>query len=123
MFKEYPCKRRFAVLADMLELGDQARAAHEELGRLVARSNIDLLMTYGELARRTATVAAAKGVRTIHANNYEEIAGFLAKAAQPGDAVLFKGSRAMALENAVERMKELQDAAAAAQDGPKENGD
>ena len=29
----------------------------------------------------------------------------------------------MALENAVERMKELQDAAAAAQDGPKENGD
>ena len=55
-------------------------------------------MTYGELARRTATVAAAKGVRTIHANNYEEIAGFLAKAAQPGDAVLFKGSRAMALE-------------------------
>ena len=123
MFKEYPCKRRFAVLADMLELGDQARAAHEELGRLVARSNIDLLMTYGELARRTATVAAAKGVRTIHANNYEEIAGFLAKAAQPGDAVLFKGSRAMALENAVERMKELQDAAAAAQDSPKENGD
>ena len=123
MFKEYPCKRRFAVLADMLELGDQARAAHEELGRLVARSNIDLLMTYGELARRTATVAAAKGVRTIHANNYEEVAGFLAKAAQPGDAVLFKGSRAMALENAVERMKELQDAAAAAQDGPKENGD
>ena len=123
MFKDYPCKRRFAVLADMLELGDQARAAHEELGRLVARSNIDLLMTYGELARRTATVAAAKGVRTIHANNYEEIAGFLAKAAQPGDAVLFKGSRAMALENAVERMKELQDAAAAAQDSPKENGD
>ena len=117
MFKDYPCKRRFAVLADMLELGDEARAAHEEVGRLVAQSGIDVLITYGELARRTATVAAAKGVRTIHANNYDEIGEFLAKAARPGDAVLFKGSRAMALENAVEKMRERQDAAAEQAEG------
>ena len=117
MFKDYPCKRRFAVLADMLELGDEARAAHEEVGRLVAQSGIDVLITYGELARRTATVAAAKGVRTIHAHNYDEIGEFLAKAARPGDAVLFKGSRAMALENAVEKMRERQDAAAEQAEG------
>ena len=114
MFKDYPCKRRFAVLADMLELGDEGRAEHEALGRLVAQSGVDVLITYGELARRTATVAAAKGVRTIHAHNYEEIAGFLAKAACPGDAILFKGSRLMALENAVEQLRALQDAAALA---------
>ena len=120
MFKEYPCKRRFAVLADMLELGEHGREAHEELGRLVAQSNIDVLITYGDLARRTATVAAAKGVRTIHANNYDEIAGFLARAAAPGDAVLFKGSRGMALENAIEKLSALQDAEARAES---ENGD
>ena len=114
MFKDYPCKRRFAVLADMLELGDEARTEHEELGRLVAQSAVDVLITYGELAHRTATVAAAKGVRTIHAHNYDEIAGFLAKATAPGDAVLFKGSRAMALENAVERLQALKDAEALA---------
>ena len=114
MFRDYPCKRRFAVLADMLELGDESRAAHEEVGRLVAQSGVDVLITYGDLAHRTATVAAAKGVRTIHAHNYEEIAGFLAKAACPGDAILFKGSRLMALENAVEQLRALQDAAALA---------
>lgn len=114
MFQDYPCKRRFAVLADMLELGDEARTEHEELGRLVAQSGIDCLITYGELAHRTATVAAAKGVRTIHAHNYGEIAGFLAKITAPGDAVLFKGSRAMALENAVEQMRALKDAEALA---------
>ena len=114
MFKDYPCKRRFAVLADMLELGDEARTEHEELGRLVARSGIDCLITYGELAHRTATVAAAKGVRTIHAHSYEEIAGFLAKITVPGDAVLFKGSRAMALENAVQQLQALKDAEAIA---------
>ncbi len=112
MFRDYPCKRRFAVLADMLELGDEARAEHEALGRLVANSRIDVLITYGQLARRTATVAAAKGVRTIHAHDYAEIAAFLAKVAAPGDAVLFKGSRAMALENAVTQLCALRDAAA-----------
>ena len=29
MFKDFPCKRRFALLGDMLELGDISRAAHE----------------------------------------------------------------------------------------------
>ena len=99
----------------MLELGDQGRAAHEDLGRLVAQSGIDVLVTYGELAHRTATVAAAKGVRTVHANNYDEIAGLLAKAAGPGDAILFKGSRGMALEHAIDKLCALQDAAAKAE--------
>ena len=36
MFKEYPCKRRFALLGDMLELGDLSREAHEEVGRQAA---------------------------------------------------------------------------------------
>ena len=29
MFKDFPCKRRFALLGDMLELGDLSREAHE----------------------------------------------------------------------------------------------
>ena len=78
----------------------------------MAQSGIDCLITYGELAHRTATVAAAKGVRTIHAHSYEEIAGFLAKITV--DAVLFKGSRAMALENAVQQLQALKDAEAIA---------
>ena len=41
MFREYPCKRRFALLGDMLELGDLSREAHEEVGRQAAESGID----------------------------------------------------------------------------------
>ena len=63
MFKEYPCKRRFALLGDMLELGELSREAHEELGRLAAESDLYCLVTYGENAKRTAVVAAAKGSR------------------------------------------------------------
>jgi UDP-N-acetylmuramyl pentapeptide synthase len=66
MFKEFPCKRRFALLGDMLELGDLSREAHEELGRLAAESDLYCLVTYGEQAKRTAVVAAAKGQKTLH---------------------------------------------------------
>ena len=33
MFREYPCKRRFALLGDMLELGEMSGPAHAEAGR------------------------------------------------------------------------------------------
>ena len=98
MFREFPCKRRFALLGDMLELGDTSRAAHEEVGRIAADSGLYCLVTYGEQARRTAIVAAAKGLKTLHADNYRQAADFLLKRIEPGDALLVKASRAMELE-------------------------
>ena len=111
MFKEFPCKRRFALLGDMLELGDLSRSAHEELGCLAAESNLYALVTYGENAKRTAVVAAAKGVKTMHADNYREAADALLNRMEPGDALLVKASRGMALEKVLEIFyKEQKDA-------------
>ena len=102
MFKEFPCKRRFALLGDMLELGELSREAHEELGRQAAESGLYCLITYGEQAKRTAVVAAAKGVKTIHAGSYREAADSLLKRMEPGDALLVKASHGMALEKVLE---------------------
>jgi UDP-N-acetylmuramoyl-tripeptide--D-alanyl-D-alanine ligase len=102
MFREYPCKRRIALLGDMLELGDISREAHEELGKLAANSDLYALITYGEQAHRTAITAAAKGLKTVHAANYREAADALLHGVQPGDAILVKASRGMALEKALE---------------------
>ena len=46
--------------------------------------------------------AAAKGQKTLHANNYREAADALLNRIQPGDALLVKASRGMALEKALE---------------------
>ena len=102
MFKDFPCKRRFALLGDMLELGELSREAHEELGRLAAESGLYCLITYGEQAKRTAVVAAAKGVETLHADSYREAADALLSRVQPGDAVLVKASHGMALEKVLD---------------------
>lgn len=102
MFRTYPCKRRFALLGDMLELGEISREAHEELGRLAADSGLYCLVTYGEQAHRTAITAAARGLKTLYAHNHRQAAEALIDRVQPGDAILVKASRGMALEKALE---------------------
>ena len=47
MFKEYPCKRRFALLGDMLELGEISPEAHETVGKQAAEYGVDFLVAYG----------------------------------------------------------------------------
>ena len=42
--------KRVAVLADMLELGENSPAYHEEVGKYVASKGIDELVLFGELS-------------------------------------------------------------------------
>ena len=102
MFKKYPCRRRFALLGDMLELGAVSEQAHADVGAQVAADDIYCLITLGSAARRIAITAAAKGQKTIHANSHREAADALLSRVQPGDAVLVKASRAIALEKALQ---------------------
>ena len=91
-----------AVSHQTVQVALSGQTAHEELGRLAAESDLYCLVTYGENAKRTAVVAAAKGVKTLHANNYREAADALLNRIEPGDALLVKASRGMALEKVLE---------------------
>ena len=102
MFREYPAKKRYALLGDMLELGEISPAAHEEAGRQAAAAGLELLVCYGEEARRTADAAAKAGIHAVHADSYRVAADLLLAEMQPGDALLVKASRGMALEKALE---------------------
>ena len=102
MFREYPCKRRFALLGDMLELGEISPEAHETVGKQAAEYGVDFLVAYGPEAKRTAQTAAAAGVEARHVDTYREAAELLLARMQPGDALLVKASRGMALEKVLE---------------------
>ena len=102
MFREYPCKRRFALLGDMLELGEMSASAHEELGRQAAGAGLTALVTYGPEAARTAEAAKAAGLAdVVHAGDYQQAADALLARMKAGDALLVKASRGMALEKAL----------------------
>lgn len=95
------CKRKIAVLGDMLELGDYSGNAHKELGVLAA-AKADVLYTYGELAQLAAVEAKKHGCKETRSFlSKRELSEHLAKTVQKGDAVLFKASRSMRLEDII----------------------
>jgi UDP-N-acetylmuramoyl-tripeptide--D-alanyl-D-alanine ligase len=88
-------RRRVAVLGEMAELGDGARAYHEEIGALVRELGIEHVIAVGGLARAYGGewVADAEGA-----------AERLRAALQPRDVVLVKGSRSVGLEVVAENL-------------------
>lgn len=90
--------RRIAVLGDMRELGALSDDAHDEAGRDAARS-ADALVAVGELAVRMARAARGAGMPEVHeAADAAEALILVRRLARPGDTVLVKGSRALALD-------------------------
>jgi UDP-N-acetylmuramoyl-tripeptide--D-alanyl-D-alanine ligase len=99
--------RRTAVLGDMLELGDEAEAAHDEVGRHLASHGYALVVGVGPLASRAARTAGRQGVPEIReAGDAAEAAALVQELVRPGDAVLVKGSRAVGLEGVVKTLEE-----------------
>jgi len=99
VLQSVPCEgRRIAVLGDMLELGDYARRAHFECGEYVAQSSVDLLMAFGPCSCFYIEGAGEK-VESYHFFDKHVLAETLAQKLEKGDAVLFKGSRGMKLED------------------------
>lgn len=94
--------RRIAVVSDMLELGDIAAAAHEETGRYIASLGISMLFGFGELTQKLVNAAKASGMRSAYCYfDKERMLVALKDNIRPGDAVWFKASRGMRLEEAV----------------------
>lgn len=93
-------KRKIAVLADMLELGDMAKGLHFEVGAFAASMDVDVLITVGGLAKFIAEGAdsAKRNMSTYSFLSNEEAFACLKSLIQPGDCILVKGSRGMHME-------------------------
>jgi UDP-N-acetylmuramoyl-tripeptide--D-alanyl-D-alanine ligase len=98
--------RRIAVLGEMLELGDSAGELHRQVGRYAAECGIDLLIGVRGAARDMVEGAVSAGLPASAAwffENPEEAGDFARAEARSGDSVLFKGSRGVRVERALER--------------------
>ncbi len=102
MFASYPCHHRIALFADMLELGQFSDAAHQMVGALAADSGLHYLITYGQAGKQIAAAARAAGLESVSVESHRAAADLLQSVVQAGDAILVKGSRSMALEQALQ---------------------
>ncbi len=96
---------RWAVLGEMLELGDGSRDEHDRLGRLAVRLDIARLLAVGEGARPIHMGAAHEGSwgdESAWVPDVDTAIGLLAEQVRPGDVVLVKASRAGGLERIAE---------------------
>ncbi len=94
--------RRIAVLGGMAELGPDAAAEHERLGRDAAAAGVDLVVAVGPDAIGIADGAAAAGRRageeSVHVPDRAAARELLSEVLRPGDVVLVKASRSYGLE-------------------------
>ncbi|HEV7648177.1 MAG TPA: UDP-N-acetylmuramoyl-tripeptide--D-alanyl-D-alanine ligase [Actinophytocola sp.] len=93
-------RRTWAVLGVMGELGDEGAVAHEQIGRLAMRLNIDRLVAVDEQAggiQHGARLEGVKGEEPVLVPDVEAAIALLNAELRPGDVVLVKASKVAAL--------------------------
>ena len=99
--------RKIAMLGDMLELGDHSKTAHEEIGQLLGEERYDMVFTFGDMMKVTASVAKQAGVPYVYVGkSHLDIANTYHDVKQEGDVILVKGSRGLKMERIIEDFKE-----------------
>jgi UDP-N-acetylmuramoyl-tripeptide--D-alanyl-D-alanine ligase len=94
-----------AVVGDMLELGSASRRLHRELGGTLAQAGIAKVLAVGDHADDVARGARRGGLSSaaVHrAADAEEGLRIARTLLRPGETVLLKGSRGVALERIFE---------------------
>ena len=91
--------RRVAILADMLELGDESRALHEALAKPLLASPPAVLILYGKgmeaLSRALTASEGGAAMDILLAEDACEATGRALERIRDGDLVLVKGSNGM----------------------------
>ncbi len=103
-----PGRRRVAVLGDMLELGPTGKALHRERGRALG-GRVDVVVCVGPLAQEILAGAREAGVPLAALHQFSdarEAASEVPALVRPGDTLLVKASRGVALEAVVDALAE-----------------
>ena len=97
------------VLGDLLELGDDASSFHRHLGEEIAESSVFARMwTVGKESRHAAESATVHGLEAdaVSVSESDRLMRDLCQELRPGDGVLFKASRGLALDVVARGLRE-----------------
>ena len=99
-------RRGILIIGDMLELGQHSESMHRMIGALIARSKIARVYATGTFAEAVAAGARDEDMDSgnIMIGSKDEIFQHVTVWLGPGDWVLVKGSRSMAMETIVAKL-------------------
>lgn len=98
---------KYAILGDMLEIGNYTEVGHREIGKLIANSDIDNLLLIGDKAKIIGEEANKRGMakkNIIFFENQNLLINYLQEHVKAGDVMLFKASRGIALEKVIKEL-------------------
>jgi UDP-N-acetylmuramoyl-tripeptide--D-alanyl-D-alanine ligase len=99
--------RKVAILADMLEMGKDSPLYHRQVGEYAAEQKVDLLIAVGKEAKYIAAAAESLGEeRVCYYSSKEKLMSEIGTIMHPGDIILVKGSRGMAMDQVVKKIME-----------------
>ncbi len=101
--------RRVAVLGEMRELGGQSVTLHRRVGAQVAEAGVELLIAVSGDAKSIADGAVSSGMDASAVHffaNSAEAGRHLPELLREGDVALFKASRGVELERALESLRD-----------------
>lgn len=93
--------RTYAVLGEMLELGEAAVDAHRDIGELAVELDISCVVAVGEGA---AGIAEGAGLRAHRVADVDAAVAFLTERLRPSDVVIVKASRGGRLERVADAL-------------------
>ncbi|WP_321495531.1 UDP-N-acetylmuramoyl-L-alanyl-D-glutamate--2,6-diaminopimelate ligase [uncultured Desulfobacter sp.] len=98
-----------AVLADMLELGEQTLLLHRQVGHLVAETVPARLLLFGTQVAQIREGAMEKGYPDAHIamGSKQELGDILKEETKHENWILLKGSRGMAMETLIPLLEQL----------------
>jgi UDP-N-acetylmuramoyl-tripeptide--D-alanyl-D-alanine ligase len=103
-------RRTWAVLGKMAELGDEALAEHDAVGRLAVRLNVSKLVAVGGREASWLQLGAYNegswGEESVHVSDAQAAIDLLRSELRPGDVVLVKASRSVGLESVAQALLE-----------------
>ncbi|MBD1860812.1 MULTISPECIES: UDP-N-acetylmuramoyl-tripeptide--D-alanyl-D-alanine ligase [Trichocoleus] len=102
LLAQTPGQRRIAVLGTMKELGERSPEFHQQVGAMAAQLRLDHLLILADPEESAAMAAGAVGIATEEFDGSEAVVERLKQLVQPGDRLLFKASRAVALDRVVD---------------------
>lgn len=100
--------RIVAVLGTMLELGNDSKKIHRDIGRDIAKGRWDILLGFGKYAPDYCDGAVSEGMDvndTYAFTDHTTLAKKLTELVRPEDTVLLKGSRGMKMEQILELIR------------------
>jgi UDP-N-acetylmuramoyl-tripeptide--D-alanyl-D-alanine ligase len=107
LLAQTPGQRHIAVLGTMKELGDRSVDLHHQVGTVVQQLHLDHLLILAEAAEAEAMATGAQPVPVEKFLSHAALLERLKNLVRPGDRLLFKASRAVALDQVVDPVVDL----------------